>query len=557
MQRTTEFWVGDRLVRPSLGEIQLGPERVHIEPRSMEVLLALAARPSEVIPKQELIAAVWGEAFVSDEVLTHAIWDLRRAFGDNASDPEFIQTIPKKGYRLIAPVKPVGPPRRRATDREPKVEPSPRRTPSVRLIVWGATLIAVLSAAGLWLASRRSRPEGPRPASRSSVLLLLPTTPPAQNGHWAWRLDNRLLSELRGIEDVEIRSAVSCSPVAGFRTTYCLESSLLAGAATQLSLRLTEASARTQLYASPVRQLTTGNEVDVAAGALAEQISAYFEVARNRYASDPDIRPWIAHQKDQVAIRDFLLGVDFVYRHEQGGRKPMDVAIERDPDFVAPRVWRTPQIVGDVAAGRLEEGVLADYRRELTRLYGAATAFEKPMIQWALAIIDGDVPTAVRELRIALGQEPENRPARLILGALLMAQGDLDQAWKSLEPLVEQEWRFPGLYAQAAQCALCRGALGDVRATLASARAIDPVDPGALALLLLLAIFDEDPENEALFGDWLERRKQEMAPEEVRLDIPCVDTLADTAEADGRPETARRLRERTAAWTSSERVRAP
>ena len=107
MKKTPDFWVGDRIVRPSVGEIQLGLERVHLEPRSMEVLVALARRAPDVAPKQELIEEVWGEAFISDEVLTHAIWDLRRAFGDHASDPEFIQTIPKKGYRLVAAVVPL------------------------------------------------------------------------------------------------------------------------------------------------------------------------------------------------------------------------------------------------------------------------------------------------------------------------------------------------------------------------------------------------------------------------------------------------------------------
>ena len=109
MTELTDFKVGDRTVRPSLGLIVKGDESVRVEPRSIDVLVALAKRGRTVYPKKELIEAVWGDTFVSDEVLTHAIWDLRKAFGDNASDPSYIQTIPKRGYRMIAPVQALGP----------------------------------------------------------------------------------------------------------------------------------------------------------------------------------------------------------------------------------------------------------------------------------------------------------------------------------------------------------------------------------------------------------------------------------------------------------------
>ena len=75
----------------------------------MGVLVQLASHPGEVLSKSRLIDAVWGEAFVTEEVVSHAIWELRKAFADNARAPKFIQTIPKKGYRLVARVRPVAP----------------------------------------------------------------------------------------------------------------------------------------------------------------------------------------------------------------------------------------------------------------------------------------------------------------------------------------------------------------------------------------------------------------------------------------------------------------
>src|SRR5215471_7362585 len=98
------FRVGEWLVLPQLNTISNGDAAKRIEPKIMEVLVYLASHPLEVISKEKIIQAIWGSRFVTDEVLTTAICELRKALGDEAKNPRFIQTIPKKGYRLIAPV---------------------------------------------------------------------------------------------------------------------------------------------------------------------------------------------------------------------------------------------------------------------------------------------------------------------------------------------------------------------------------------------------------------------------------------------------------------------
>src|SRR5437016_1049280 len=73
----------------------------------MEVLVCLSRRAGESITKEELLQTVWPDTFVSDDVLKRSISELRRVFGDDAHESRFIETIPKRGYRLVAPVKPV------------------------------------------------------------------------------------------------------------------------------------------------------------------------------------------------------------------------------------------------------------------------------------------------------------------------------------------------------------------------------------------------------------------------------------------------------------------
>jgi len=80
-------------------------QTISLQPKAMEVLIYLAGCPSEVVPKERLIQAVWTNTFVTDDVLTHAISELRKAFRDDARNPKFIETVPRRGYRLIAPVK--------------------------------------------------------------------------------------------------------------------------------------------------------------------------------------------------------------------------------------------------------------------------------------------------------------------------------------------------------------------------------------------------------------------------------------------------------------------
>ncbi len=94
-----DFLLGDWLVQPSLCVISKQGQNVRLEPKQMHLLVYLAEHAGEVVTKEGLIAAVWPDTYVTDQVLTNAVWELRQAFAlPRGSD--FIQTIPKGGYRL-------------------------------------------------------------------------------------------------------------------------------------------------------------------------------------------------------------------------------------------------------------------------------------------------------------------------------------------------------------------------------------------------------------------------------------------------------------------------
>ena len=99
-----DFRVGEWLVHPDLDRIESEEDSRSIQPRVMDVLVYLADHSGEVLSKELIIGTIWPETFVTDEVLTNAISELRRAFGDDAKHPRVIETIPRRGYRLIAEV---------------------------------------------------------------------------------------------------------------------------------------------------------------------------------------------------------------------------------------------------------------------------------------------------------------------------------------------------------------------------------------------------------------------------------------------------------------------
>ncbi len=102
---TRAIRVGDWQVEPLRGALLAADgEMRHLKPKVMEVLLCLADRAGQTVTRDELIDCVWGERGASDEVLTRAVSDLRQGLDDTTGRPRYVETIPKRGYRLVAPV---------------------------------------------------------------------------------------------------------------------------------------------------------------------------------------------------------------------------------------------------------------------------------------------------------------------------------------------------------------------------------------------------------------------------------------------------------------------
>ena len=153
--------IGDWWADPATNELGRAGETQRIEPKVMEVLMVLASRPGGVVSREELLSLVWPGVVVGDEALTQSIIKLRRALGDNPRSPAYIETISKRGYRLVARVENVAaaPPARTGTETNslPRAAAQPRVRVFPFKLAIGAALVLIAAIAYLHLSSRDSR----------------------------------------------------------------------------------------------------------------------------------------------------------------------------------------------------------------------------------------------------------------------------------------------------------------------------------------------------------------------------------------------------------------
>ena len=81
-----------------------GEEFVPLTPKAFDILLALLENDGRIVRKDDLMKKVWPDTFVEEGNLTQNVSMLRKALGESANGPQFIETVARRGYRFVAPV---------------------------------------------------------------------------------------------------------------------------------------------------------------------------------------------------------------------------------------------------------------------------------------------------------------------------------------------------------------------------------------------------------------------------------------------------------------------
>lgn len=198
LDRERPFRIGDWLVDPAVGCLTRDGGSVKLEPKVMDLLVHLARRPGRVLSREELEQAVWSGTVVGYDALTSAIIKLRKAFGDDSRHPWLIETVSKKGYRLIAPVADAAAPPAPAAEAGAATVPAPLAEADVTLSTvpvaavaespapkpqsagWSRRRLALAALAGvvlaslvaLWFATVRTPPGDAVPTPSTSIAVL-------------------------------------------------------------------------------------------------------------------------------------------------------------------------------------------------------------------------------------------------------------------------------------------------------------------------------------------------------------------------------------------------
>jgi TolB-like protein/DNA-binding winged helix-turn-helix (wHTH) protein/tetratricopeptide (TPR) repeat protein len=210
------FRVGSWLVEPGLNSISRNGTSAQLEPKVMGVLVCLAEYAPEPVSKEKLLQTVWPDTFVGEGVLARSIFELRRVFEDEAKEPRVIQTIAKKGYRLLATVQPVngsaGGSSLAAQQLDLAVAPSGKH----RHRFWvGALSLAVailLSLLGFNIAGMRERlfaRSSPPPIQLLAVLPLVNLSGDPGQEYFADGMTEELITELSRLSGIKVISRTS------------------------------------------------------------------------------------------------------------------------------------------------------------------------------------------------------------------------------------------------------------------------------------------------------------------------------------------------------------
>jgi DNA-binding winged helix-turn-helix (wHTH) protein/Tfp pilus assembly protein PilF len=175
MTSTTSLLFDDFELRLDGGELFKGGAPVKLQPQPARVLAILAGRAGQVVEREEIRQLVWGDSFLDfDASLNFSIKQIRQALGDSATEPRFVETLPRRGYRFLAPVRTETTPVVLSPEPVPSPWPAPRRGMSLALLsmtlLAGALVVFLGNRQEPPLAAAAGQPRQAKPSAHEAYL---------------------------------------------------------------------------------------------------------------------------------------------------------------------------------------------------------------------------------------------------------------------------------------------------------------------------------------------------------------------------------------------------
>ena len=345
---------------PLSGELLKHGRRLRLRDKPFQVLQALLEHPNELVTRKDLQDRLWpADTFVEFENgINNAISRLRETLGDTADNPRFIETVPRRGYRFVAPVERVA----TATIETPGgtlapvavLDPPSSATPVARARnrwTWLALGVLVVAAVGVWLALK---PPPPAPPVAHRTVAVLPfvagdASEASLDTYVAFGMTEALITELSRVGALKVISQTSVMQYKGVRkplkqiadelgaATIVEGSVLREGEGIRITVQLIDARTDTHLWAQSYSRESTA--------AMSNQRELAREVAgiiRARLAPTDRTAPPLIKQTNAAAYEAYVKGRYFlVQQSEEAWRKSREFfeqSIAADPNFAPAHV---------------------------------------------------------------------------------------------------------------------------------------------------------------------------------------------------------------------------
>ena len=339
------------------GELRKHGLRIRLPQQSFRVLRILVERPHEVISRDELRLSLWpADTIVEfDKNLNNAVSRLREVLGDVADNPRFVETVPRRGYRFIAPVeRPAAPVAHlpQVVDAPAAVTPVTTTTRALWTVAAAAVLAVASIALGGWFAFQ------PRPASagdsKQRTVAVLPfvagdATEGSVDDYIAFGMTEALITELSRVGALKVISQTSVMQYKGLRKplkqiatelgagTIVEGSVLREGEQVRITVQLIDAGTDTHLWAQ-----SYGRESASALGHQRELAREVAGIIRSRIAPADRPAPPVIEQTNAAAYEAYVKGRYFMLQPSEASwaksRDFFEQSIAADPGFALAHV---------------------------------------------------------------------------------------------------------------------------------------------------------------------------------------------------------------------------
>jgi len=356
MTLPTEIRFDGWVLRTDSGELAREGNLVRLQDQSLQVLLELLERPGAMVSREQLIARLWPKGVVDyDTGLNTVVRKLRAALADDAGEPRYIETIPRRGYRFIGAIEAL-PAAAEAAPPAPEAEPAPpphvvppaESVPAVtpapvpstpRWRPWAWSLAPLLLVA-LALGTRPLWQQPARSAESVAVLTFRPLVPEAANPALELGMADTLITQLSRIPGLRVSPLTAArsfdapdrDPLAAGRALgvdAVLEGSLqVDGQRLRVSARLLQVSDGRALWSDDFDEpMTSLFELQ---DAVARKVVAALAVSLSPEQAQRVSRP---STRSMAAYQHYVNGLYLWQRRDPGAAAQFEAALREDPQY--------------------------------------------------------------------------------------------------------------------------------------------------------------------------------------------------------------------------------